>query len=71
MPEDRIARRNRGSPRGLWLLVALALAAGLLVIAAMLKSSAADQKARRELDAVASDAGAPAPARTGTADQRM
>ena len=50
MREDRIAKRNRGDRRGLWLLVGLALAAGLLVLAVLLKSSAADQRARIEIE---------------------
>jgi hypothetical protein len=67
MSEDRAARRNRGNPRGLWLLVALGLAVGLLIIAVVLKSIAADQRASRELEDVVAHAEAPsstpAPAR--------
>lgn len=51
MAEDRVARRNRGNSSGLWLLAALALVAGLLVLAAMLKSSANRQRARLEVEA--------------------
>ncbi len=50
MREDRIARRNRGSKAGLWLLAVMALAAGLLVLAALLKSSATSQRARLEVE---------------------
>lgn len=57
MREDRIARRNRGDRRGLWLLAGLALAAGLLVLAVLLKSSAADQRARIEIEHAQSASG--------------
>ncbi len=53
MAEDRVARRNRGNPSGLWLLVALALVAALLVVAAALKSSATRQHARLEAESAA------------------
>lgn len=59
MPEDRVARRNRGNPRGLWLLAALGVAVALLIVAVVLKSIAADQRASRELDAVVAHAEAP------------
>jgi hypothetical protein len=57
MPEDRIAKRNRGNASGLWLLAALALLAGLLVLAAMLKTSAERQHARLEAEAAAPASG--------------
>ncbi|RZJ28024.1 MAG: hypothetical protein EON85_09920 [Brevundimonas sp.] len=50
MAEDRVARRNRSSLRGLWLLAALAAVAALLILAALLKSSAATQRARLEIE---------------------
>lgn len=50
MREDKIAKRNRGDRRGLWLLAAMAVVAGLLVLAVLLKSSAADQRARIEIE---------------------
>ena len=53
MTEDRIARRNRGNANGLWLLAALTLVAGLLVIAVVLKTSAERQRARIETEAAA------------------
>lgn len=50
MSEDRVARRNRNSPRGLLFLAVLALAAAALILAAWLKEGAADQRARRHIE---------------------
>ena len=50
---DRIARRQRRSRMGLWLLAALALVVVLLIAAALLKSVAARQRAALETEAFA------------------
>jgi hypothetical protein len=53
MSEDRIAKRNRGNASGVWLLVALALVAGLLLVAAVLKNNARLIHGRLEAEAAA------------------
>ncbi len=56
MGEDRVARRNRSSATGLWVLAGLALVVIILIGAMVLKSNAADQRARQEAEAAATRA---------------